>query len=415
VAGGRARAPAGARRGGRPRAAGEAFAAAVAGYEAVELFVERARAVQPGFALTARTAPAVAAICARLDGLPLALELAAAQVATLGVEQLAARLDDVFAVLTRGRRTALPRHRTLRALLDWSYHLLAPAERALLARLSVFRGAFTLEASRRVRARPPTPRRGRRDAPATLAALGRLVEQSLVDVRERAGGRRDALPAARDGAAVRARPPRRRPDEERARARGTPPGWPRARPPGPARGARRAGAPCAARARRADEIRAALDWAAGPGDPMTAVRIAGALAWFWFSGVPWPEARARTAAALAAADAQGFPTPRARPPTRPRSPSCSTRSRGSPSSPASPTRMLALSARARRCGTPWTPRARRPGARPRARHAAVRGRATMRGMAGLAHAMLGAPTSRSRDERGRRHRPRRRRPRGGTP
>jgi predicted ATPase len=82
----------------------------------------------------------VAAICARLDGLPLALELAAAQVGTLGVEQLATRLDDVFAVLTRGRRTALPRHRTLPALLDWSYHLLAPPS-ARSSRASVCSGA----------------------------------------------------------------------------------------------------------------------------------------------------------------------------------------------------------------------------------------------------------------------------------
>jgi predicted ATPase len=140
-------------------AAAEAFARTVAGYEAVELFVERARAVQPGFALTAGTAPAVAAITAQLDGQPLALELAAAQVATLGVDQLAVRLDDVFAVLTRGRRGALPRHRTLRALLDWSYHLLAPAERALLARLGVFRGAFALDAVEAVgRGRSGSPR-----------------------------------------------------------------------------------------------------------------------------------------------------------------------------------------------------------------------------------------------------------------
>jgi predicted ATPase len=148
--------------GGAPAAgdAAEAFARAAAGYEAVTLFVERARAVHPAFALTARTAPAVAAITARLDGQPLALELAAAQVGALGVEQLATRLDDVFAVLTRGRRTALPRHRTLRALLDWSYHLLAPAERAVLARLAVFRGP--VHARRRRGGVPATARPVRR-------------------------------------------------------------------------------------------------------------------------------------------------------------------------------------------------------------------------------------------------------------
>jgi predicted ATPase/DNA-binding SARP family transcriptional activator len=165
----------------------EAFARAVAGYEAVELFVQRARAVQPRFALTARSAPAVAAIAARLDGQPLALELAAAQVATLGIEQLAVRLGDVFAVLTRGRRTALPRHKTLRALLDWSYHLLGDGERTLLRRVSAFHGAFTLDAAARVCGDGPDD-----DAEVT-AALGRLVEQSLVQVRDEDGEVRYAL------------------------------------------------------------------------------------------------------------------------------------------------------------------------------------------------------------------------------
>jgi predicted ATPase len=142
----------------------------------VRLFVERARAATPTFALTDANAPAVAAIAARLDGLPLALELAAPSVGALGVDQVAARLDDAFALLTRGRRTALPRHRTLRALLDWSHALLGPAERALLARLAVFRGPFTLDAAAAVGAAgpgDPVP-----DAAAAVDALGRLVEHS---------------------------------------------------------------------------------------------------------------------------------------------------------------------------------------------------------------------------------------------
>jgi hypothetical protein len=113
----------------RPPVGAGAPSAPVDAYEAVQLFVERARAASPGFALTEANAPAVAAICARLDGLPLALELAAAVLPALGVEALAARLDDALALLARGRRTALPRHRTLRAVLDWSHELLTGEER----------------------------------------------------------------------------------------------------------------------------------------------------------------------------------------------------------------------------------------------------------------------------------------------
>jgi hypothetical protein len=101
---------------------------------AVRLFVDRAVAVAPDFALTAENAPAVAQVCRRLDGLPLAIELAAARVKVLAVEQIAARLDDVFRLLTGGSRTALPRQQTLRAAVDWSYDLLAEPERAALRR-----------------------------------------------------------------------------------------------------------------------------------------------------------------------------------------------------------------------------------------------------------------------------------------
>src|SRR5262249_10271937 len=110
--------------------------------EAVRLFVERARLVQPGLAVAAARAPAVAEVCRRLDGIPLALELAAARVRGLSVEQLAARLDDRFRLLTGGARTAPRRQQTLRAAVDWSYDLLAADERALLRRLAVFAGGF---------------------------------------------------------------------------------------------------------------------------------------------------------------------------------------------------------------------------------------------------------------------------------
>lgn len=122
----------------------------LAHFEAVRLFVERAAAVEPRFALTEANAPLVTQICQRLDGIPLAIELAAARVRVLSVEQIARRLDDRFRLLTGGSRTALPRQQTLRALIDWSYDMLPPAEAMLLRRLSLFAGGWTLEAAERV-------------------------------------------------------------------------------------------------------------------------------------------------------------------------------------------------------------------------------------------------------------------------
>jgi transcriptional regulator with XRE-family HTH domain len=124
--------------------------AALAQYEAVALFVERAVAAKPDFAVTNATAPAVAELCHRLDGLPLALELAAARVKVLPPPALLARLGDRLGVLTGGRRGAPARQQTLRATLDWSHDLLSQPERALFARLAVFAGGFTLEASEAV-------------------------------------------------------------------------------------------------------------------------------------------------------------------------------------------------------------------------------------------------------------------------
>ena len=120
------------------------------GYEAVHLFVERVRSSQPKFALTDRNADAVVRVCRQLDGIPLALELAAARVRSMSVEQLAVRLNDKFRLLTGGPRTALPHHQTLQATIDWSYNLLSDTERALLRRLSVFSGGWTLEAAERI-------------------------------------------------------------------------------------------------------------------------------------------------------------------------------------------------------------------------------------------------------------------------
>ena len=123
---------------------------ALAECEAVRLFLNRARAVLPGFELTEDNAAAVAQICRRLDGIPLAVELAAARVRSLPPRQIADRLDGRFRLLTGGSRTALPRHRTLRAAMDWSFDLLEEPEQLLLMRLSVFAGSFSLEAAEAV-------------------------------------------------------------------------------------------------------------------------------------------------------------------------------------------------------------------------------------------------------------------------
>jgi non-specific serine/threonine protein kinase len=124
--------------------AGRSQPATLDQYPSVQLFVQRAQAARPGFALTERNAPAVAQLCRRLDGIPLALELAAARVRVLGIEQIAARLDDRFRLLTGGSRTSLPRQQTLQAAFEWSYTLLTAPEQLLLQRLSVFAGRFTL-------------------------------------------------------------------------------------------------------------------------------------------------------------------------------------------------------------------------------------------------------------------------------
>ncbi|HLW48453.1 MAG TPA: tetratricopeptide repeat protein [bacterium] len=143
-------------------------------YEAVRLFVERARAVQPTFDLTAANAPAVVKVCHRLDGIPLAIELAAARARVLAAEQIAAKLDDRFRLLTGGSSSALPRHQTLQATMDWSYGLLADKERILLRRLSVFAGGWTLGAAEAICAGDCVA------ATDILDLLTRLVDKSLV-------------------------------------------------------------------------------------------------------------------------------------------------------------------------------------------------------------------------------------------
>jgi predicted ATPase/DNA-binding CsgD family transcriptional regulator len=156
-------------------------------YESARLFLERTAAVRPTFELTEQNAPAVAQICYRLDGIPLAIELAAARTKVLSVEQIARRLDDSFGLLAAGGRAALPRHRTLHATMDWSHELLPDEERALFRRLSVFAGGFALDAAESVCAEENLER------DEVLELLSHLVDKSLVLVAEQDGEARYRL------------------------------------------------------------------------------------------------------------------------------------------------------------------------------------------------------------------------------
>ncbi len=128
-------------------AAGRFGATEATAYGAISLFVDRARGVDDRLELTDENAPAIADICRRLDGIPLAIELAAARVGVLAVRELAQRLDERFQILTGGGRAAVPRQKTLAALIDWSYDLLTPQEQQLFTRLAVFKGSFDADAA----------------------------------------------------------------------------------------------------------------------------------------------------------------------------------------------------------------------------------------------------------------------------
>ncbi len=168
--------------------------AQLASCESIRLFCERARDVAPAFALGPDNAAAIAEICLRLDGMPLALELAAARAGALSPQQIAERLGDCLAVLTAGRRSALDRQQTLRATLSWSHDLLTSAERTLFGRLAVFAGSFSLEGAEAVAADEGAAG-GAADVAARDVAdlLGRLVDKSLVVPEEEAGGYRYRL------------------------------------------------------------------------------------------------------------------------------------------------------------------------------------------------------------------------------
>jgi predicted ATPase len=250
-------------------------------YEAVRLFVERAVFTQPSFAITDQNAPAVAQVCERLDGIPLAIELAAARVKALPVEKLNERLDDMFRLLTGGSRTALPRQQTLRALIDWSYDLLSEPERALLRRLSAFAGGWTLEAAEAVGVGEGV------EEWEVLDLLTSLVEKSLVLYEEREGeGRyrlletvrqyaRDRLLESEEGEAVRTRHlefflhwAEQGPGLERLET-------------------------------EHDNLRAALAWSGAQRQGDVGLRLGGAMGGFWHVRGYWTEGRERLAGVLA--------------------------------------------------------------------------------------------------------------------
>ena len=260
-------------------------------FDGVRLFVERAHAINPAFALTDANAPAVMQLCARLDGIPLALELAAMWLKTLTVAEVAARLDDRFELLL-GSRTAPPRHQTLRAVLDWSHDLLSEPERALFRRLAVFGGGWTADAAQWVAADDPAAVA----SPATLGLLRQLVDKSLVlaqpgptgtrftmleTIRDYARGQLRAAGEA-DGRRARhlawflalaeeAEPQVRGPEQDR---------W------------------LDALDAELDNLRAALEWAAAA-DAERGLRLAGALVWYWNLRGHWHEGPAWLARLLA--------------------------------------------------------------------------------------------------------------------
>jgi len=273
-----------------PEAADAPTPASLEASEAVRLFLDRASDVVPTFRATEANAADIAAICRRLDGIPLALELAAARLRTLGPAQLLARLDDRFRILTTRAPTALPRHRTLRAAIDWSYGLLSATERLLLNRLSVFAGSFDLEAAEYICAD---------DAIAyedVLDLVSDLVEKSLVEVVEHESQLRyRLLETVRQYAAERMAAEGLREDANRQHAEYflavVEAAEPHFTEPGRKMWIDRL-------TRDADNLRQALAWTRTR-SPAAHIRLAGKLGWYWFGTEHWAEGRRWLEEALA--------------------------------------------------------------------------------------------------------------------
>jgi predicted ATPase/DNA-binding SARP family transcriptional activator len=253
----------------------------IVGAESVRLFVDRAGDAAPGFVVTPQNASAVAEICRRLDGIPLALELAAARIKVLSPVQIRDRLDDAFRVLAAGGRTAIPRHRTLRAAIDWSHDLLPPAPQVLFRRLSVFRGGLTLDAAEWVCAGDAiTPE-------AVLDEVARLVDRSLLGFQEEGGAARyTLLETVRQYAAERLAASG---EEDRVRARHAAFVVELVRTWEPDFITRRRRVAFQHVMPEMDNIREALSWTRQT-DPETHIQLVGGLWWFWYSTRHWVEA-----------------------------------------------------------------------------------------------------------------------------
>ncbi len=270
---------------------------ALMSYDGVRLFVERAEAVQPGFVLSGEVAPAVSEITRRLDGIPLAIELAATRVEMLTPVEIARRLDDRFALLTKGARNGLARHQTLRSALDWSHELLPSPERALLRRLSVFVGGFCLQAAEAVCAG------GEAHAAEVFDLLAGLVSKSLV-VSDTANsrGRYRLLETIRAYAADRLEEAGEAPALGRAHAAFYLALAERAEP-------ELTGADQECWLERLDSerenLRFALHWSLGHRQTEWALRLAGALVLFWRVRCHFSEGRELLEAAAQASEAQG--------------------------------------------------------------------------------------------------------------
>lgn len=265
----------------------------IAESDAVKLFVERAQQVDPTFRLNPSNAAAVAQICTRLDGIPLALELAAARLRAFSPTQIAERLDDRFELLTGGPRSALPRQQTLRAMVDWSYDLLDEDERLLLHRLSVFPASFSFDAVRSVCGQEHDP---------SLSTLIQLVERSLVATDDSTGTRRyRLLETIRSYAADRADG-----SGETTGLRDRLLAWCGQVVDAWRQEGGRSSELDAIEVEH-DNIRAALSWGATGGDPEIGIRIVGQLWRFWYirgyltEGRNWADTMLRTAPHASAA------------------------------------------------------------------------------------------------------------------
>ena len=268
----------------------------LAGNAAVGVFVQRARAVQPDFSLNAYVAPAVVEIVRRLDGIPLAIELAAGRVASLTVAEIAGRLSDRFALLGKGTGGQPARHQTLQAALDWSYELLTDPERALLRRLSVFAGAFDAEAARAVCAG------GEIEVGQAGELLAGLASKSLV-VAEANGSpamRHRLLETVRVYAAERLEQAGERAELRGAHARFYLVLAERAEPE--LTGAHQEQWFTRLEVERPN-LRSAIEWSLSHGDTEQALRLAGALVLFWRVRCHFSEGRELLDAAVAVSDA----------------------------------------------------------------------------------------------------------------